>query len=185
MKKNHKSEKKGFPPPPEVFRNSFNNVEYGAKLRYGLKNKKNTYGSHPKNGNTNSCRCHTRYGSGPLYADGESESLRYLKAANYKKAGQGQTITPHPCIQDWRKRPNPTRVDSKIHISTEGTTGGSDWMISWMALERCEIASKVRDNGEEHNSKRNEPLLVNAHDKAADGRTCWRWGSACWREWWT
>ena len=28
-------------------------------------------------------------------ADGESESLRYLKAANYKKAGQGQTNTPH------------------------------------------------------------------------------------------
>ena len=27
-------------------------------------------------------------------------ALRYLKAVNYKKAGQGQTNTPHPCAQD-------------------------------------------------------------------------------------
>ena len=34
-------------------------------------------------------------------AHGESESFRYLKATNYKKeAGQGQTNTPHPCVQD-------------------------------------------------------------------------------------
>ncbi len=36
-----------------------------------------------------------------VLADGESEILRYLKATNYKKkAGQGQTNTPHPCVQD-------------------------------------------------------------------------------------
>ncbi len=33
------SEKKGFPPSPQVFRNSFKKM-YGAELRYGLKNEK-------------------------------------------------------------------------------------------------------------------------------------------------
>ena len=37
---------------------------------------------------------------GCTLAGGESECLRYLKAANYKRAGQGQTNTPHPCVQD-------------------------------------------------------------------------------------
>ena len=118
-------------------------------------------------------------------ADGESESFRDLKATNYKKeAGQEQTNTPHPCVQDWRKKQNPTRVDSKIHIGTEGTTEWSDRMIWRLALERCEIASRIRDNGEEHNAKRYKPLLVNAHEEAADGTTCRRWGLACWRERW-
>ena len=101
-----------------------------------------------------------------------------------KKRPTGQTNTPHPCVQDWRKKQNPTQVDLKIYISTDGTIGWNDRVICRPALERCEIASRVRDNGEEHNAEKYKPLLVNAHKEAADGITYHRWGLACWRKRW-
>jgi hypothetical protein len=46
-------------------------------------------------------QCAAKRHKTPQNADVKSESFRYLKATNYKKeAGQGQTNTPHPCIQD-------------------------------------------------------------------------------------
>ena len=76
-------------------------------------------------------------------------------------------------------------MDSKNHISTDGTTGWSNRMIWRPALERCDIAFRVQDNGEEHNAERYQTLLVNTPKEAVGGRTCRSWGSACWRERWT
>ena len=54
------SEKKGFPPSPQVFRNSFKKM-YGAELRYGLKNEKNyIWKPSKKRDYTNSFGCHSQ-----------------------------------------------------------------------------------------------------------------------------